>query len=346
MAARVGISTKEFLTSVTLPQHGGRYTVIPHKFIIDNALEQLALNNLIVDKELYRCSINGEIATGIYHIKHEQDEELGMVFAWSNSYDKTMRFKCAVGAYVYTSQNLILKKDMGSWGRKHTGTADSETLITITNQILNAKESFDRIISDKNKMKSITVTKQRAAELMGRLFLEKELLTGEQMTIIKSLLKSPKFDYKSPENSLWVFYNHISLSLQKAHPKTWMDQQRLTNWFLCEEFDLNKVEVQEEVVVNNTPSIINQDWVEEVATPYDEMGETASKLAEPYHQMTIDEAIAQYEKEQVEKAVVIEEVIEVKVEPAVKLVIVEAPKDDLTFDLITGPINKIQDYGL
>jgi len=269
MPRRTGTTTKEYLSTISLPTHGGRYTVIPHAFIIDNALAELKANGLTVNTELYRCSIDGNVATGIYHINNENDKELGMIFAWSNSYDKTMRFKCAVGAYVYTSKNLILKKDIGSWGRKHTGTADSEALDTIKNQILNATDNFNRIIKDKDKMKTITVNTQKGAEIMGRLFLEKELVTSEQMGIVKSQLKEPMFDYISPVDSLWVFYNHISYALQKAHPKTWMDQQRLINWFLCEEFGINALETNSEEtpiihVMPLPPEFREKSWVERV----------------------------------------------------------------------------------
>ena len=269
MPRRTGTTTKEYLSTISLPTHGGRYTVIPHAFIIDNALAELKANGLTVNTELYRCSIDGNVATGIYHINNENDKELGMIFAWSNSYDKTMRFKCAVGAYVYTSKNLILKKDIGSWGRKHTGTADSEALDTIKNQILNATDNFNRIIKDKDKMKTITVSTQKGAEIMGRLFLEKELVTSEQMGIVKSQLKEPMFDYISPVDSLWVFYNHISYALQKAHPKTWMDQQRLINWFLCEEFGINALETNNEEtpiihVMPLPPEFQEKSWVERI----------------------------------------------------------------------------------
>ena len=269
MPRRTGTTTKEYLSTISLPTHGGRYTVIPHAFIIDNALAELKANGLTVNTELYRCSIDGNVATGIYHINNENDKELGMIFAWSNSYDKTMRFKCAVGAYVYTSKNLILKKDIGSWGRKHTGTADSEALDTIKNQILNATDNFNRIIKDKDKMKTITVSTQKGAEIMGRLFLEKELVTSEQMGIVKSQLKEPMFDYISPVDSLCVFYNHISYALQKAHPKTWMDQQRLINWFLCEEFGINALETNSEEtpiihVMPLPPEFQEKSWVERI----------------------------------------------------------------------------------
>lgn len=309
MPRRTGTTTKEFLASIPLPQHGGKYTVIPHKFIIDNTLLELSKHGLNVEQELYRCSIDGNIASGIYYIQNNQDPELGMIFTWSNSYDKTMRFKCAVGAYVQTSKSLIIKKDMGSWGRKHTGTADTEALNTIISQIQNAGASYTRIIEDKEKMKNITVTVKDTAELIGRLYLEKELLTGEQMGIIKSQMKSTDFEYSSPKDSLWVFYNHISYALQKAHPKTWLDQQRLINWFLCEKFELNTITLQPAAtVITSNPE------------PVEVKGETNINL--PYKQITLEEAIEEIEKEQ-----------KAKEEPVAK---VEETLDDFNFNTTPG----------
>ena len=141
--------------------------------------------------------------------------------------------------------------------------------IYIKNQILNATDNFNRIIKDKDKMKTITVSTQKGAEIMGRLFLEKELVTSEQMGIVKSQLKEPMFDYISPVDSLWLFYNHISYALQKAHPKTWMDQQRLINWFLCEEFGINALETNSEEtpiihVMPLPPEFQEKSWVERI----------------------------------------------------------------------------------
>lgn len=294
MPKRTGTTTKEYLASIPLPTHGGRYTVISHKFIIDATLSELASKGLQVETELYRCSLDGNIATAVYHIKHEQDPELGMIFTWSNSYDKSMRFKCAIGAFVHTSKNLIIKKEMGSWGRKHTGVADMEALQTIQDQIANANVNFNRIIEDKEKMKLVTVSTQEAAEAVGRLYLEKELLTSEQMGIVKSQFKAPKFDYVSSADSLWVFYNHISYALQRAHPKTWMDQQRLVNWFLCDKFGLNLIQAQPSLNVPITNEVIGEVNIDALEVKTQSVEEV---VVSPYRQITLDEAIAEAEQE-------------------------------------------------
>jgi len=327
MPRRTGTATRALLESVSLPQHGGRYTVISHKFIIDTAMTELANAGFVVEQELYKCSIDGNVATGVYQIKHDQDSELGMVFTWANSYDKTMRFKCAVGAFVKCSGNLILKREMGTWDRKHTGSADIEAHDNIKFQISNATISFARILQDKAKMKTITVNNETKGSILGRLYFEKELLSSEQLNTIKTQFKVPKYDYNSDVDSLWNFYNHISYSLQRAHPKTWMDQQRLTNWFLCNVFNLDAIQLEASVapVIEAVPVEMNaNEFMEVTETSKEEekeeekvvdiaplpteqveegynLEEAASRILRENHQITLEEMIEDVEKEKTSK---------------------------------------------
>jgi hypothetical protein len=160
------------------------------------------------------------------------------MFAWSNSYNKQMRFKCAIGGYVFICMNGVVAGDMGSWGRKHLGTADVETVKTIIHQISNANVYFDRIVADKEIMKNITISERRQAELLGILYAEYEILTNEQITIVKQQMDKPSYDYNCEVNSLWAFYNHVTHALKKTHPKDWMDNQRKFHWFIAADFDL------------------------------------------------------------------------------------------------------------
>jgi hypothetical protein len=245
MPRRTSTHTKEFLIKAPLPDHANTYTVIPHEFVIKRTLEQLAANGFAVERELYRCNLSGEVASGVYHLHYGNDPDIGMMFAWSNSYDKSMRFKCAIGGYVKISNSTIIDGDMGLWGRKHTGSADNEAHETIQQQIADAENRFSGILRTKQVMKSITLSKKSCAELAGRLYMEHNILTGEQLTIVKGQMKNPKFDYNAPADSMWTFYNHITYALQKAHPRNWMDHQRLVHWFFNMEYGLDTTAVQE-----------------------------------------------------------------------------------------------------
>jgi len=238
MAVRTQNCTREYLGTIPLPNHADTYTVISHEFVISNALEQLALHGFTVADEKYRANSDGSIAQGIYYLNYTKDPEVGMMFAWSNSYNKTMRFKCGIGGYVFICMNGVVAGDMGSYSRRHSGTADADTIKTIIDQIGNADEYFTQIVADKDTMKKITLTERKQAELLGILYAEYEILTNEQISVVKNQMEKPSYDYNCDFNSLWAFYNHVTYALKKSHPKDWMDDQRKLHWFIAMEFDL------------------------------------------------------------------------------------------------------------
>ena len=236
MATRATVATKEYLKSVSLPEQTDSYTTISHGFIIDNTLARLAEKNFEIKSEVYRTNKQGDVAQGVYHLNYGNDPEMGMMFAWSNSYDKSMRFKCAIGGYVFACMNGVISGDMGSWARRHSGTADTETLEMITSQIENANFYYDQLVKDKSVMKNIIMTKRQQAELIGRVYFEYNMITSEQLSVVKAESKRPSFDYNTDKDSMWQLYNNITLSLQRSHPRTWMDQQRMVHWLVNKEY--------------------------------------------------------------------------------------------------------------
>jgi hypothetical protein len=173
-----------------------------------------------------------------------------MMFAWSNSYNKQMRFKCGVGAIHSVNNTSLVCGDMGSWARKHTGSADTETKETIEEQVKLAKMYYDQLVSDKEAMKKINLDVRKQAQLLGMLFAEHDILTTEQASMIKQQMSRPTYKCTTP-GTLWEFYNFVTIALQQSHPKTWMEDQRVLHWFVSETFKFNKVEVKEETVDPN-----------------------------------------------------------------------------------------------
>lgn len=245
MGKRIPNTTKQYIVEAALPEATETYTVIPHEFVINTTFSALKSKGFEVKEELYRCNTGAKIASASYRLNYGGDPDMGMMFAWSNSYDKSRRFRCAVGAYMYCSGSSIISGNMGSWGRIHKGTADRETAETIIEQIKNADRYYSQLVSDKERMKTIIVEPQQRAELIGRLYLEHEIINTEQLSIIKSEFKKPSYEYGTDEKSLWTLYNHVILALQKSHPATWMDQQRAAHWFLTNEFGILEEEVIE-----------------------------------------------------------------------------------------------------
>ena len=238
MAARAIVTTKDYLKNIPLPVFAKSYTVISHGMVIDTTLDLLEKQGLVVDRELYKANQDGLVAQGVYYIKDASDPEMEMMFAWSNSYDKSMRFKAAIGASVLVSRNSIISGDHSHWGRKHTGTALQEAIDTIKHQITNGAVYYKQLLDDKRVMTNMIVPVRYQAELLGRIMFEEEILTMEQLGIVRKEIKKPSFDYNCDKESLWLFYNNIIVALRKAHPRHWMDQQREVHQFLCKEFNI------------------------------------------------------------------------------------------------------------
>ena len=231
MPKKIQDCTKAHLISIDLPVHGDSYTVISHESVMDYAYTELANAGFGIVTEEYRATADGQIAQGIYRLNYNSDPELSMMFAWTNSYNKQVRFKCGVGAYVNQIGTVMVCGDMGSWARKHTGSADEETVQTIKDQITDATMYYNQLVADKEAMKGISMTKRKQSQLLGILFAEYKILTTEQASMIRNEMDKPSHVFEDT-NSLWAFYNYVTTALQHSHPKTWMEDQRVLHYFI------------------------------------------------------------------------------------------------------------------
>jgi hypothetical protein len=242
------------LISVPLPNHAASYTTISHQFVIDYSKQQLLAAGFVIVDEEYRSTADGQIAQGIYKLNYNSDPELSMMFAWTNSYNKQVKFKCLVGAYINKTDTVMVSGDISTWTRKHTGTADVETQQTIDSQIANAHMYYNQLVSDKATMENVIMNKRRHAQMLGILFAEYSILTTEQASIVRGEMSRPSSVYKNTD-SLWAFYCYITIALQSSHPKTWMEDQRILHYFISTVGNFTPAavvvpEIEEEVIVD------------------------------------------------------------------------------------------------
>jgi hypothetical protein len=240
MPQRIGEVSKDFLVNVTLPQHGATYTVISHKFVIDTVIAELNAKGFYINEEYYRATGKGDIAVGVYKLNHTTDPELSMMFAWTNSYNKQVKFKAVVGASVNANESFMILGEQGSWTRKHTGTADIEAKQHIIDQISLAGMYYDQLVADKNLMKDVTLTTRDQAKWLGIFFAEYGILSAEQANYVKGQMSKPSYFYNGGNSTLWAFYNHVTMSMQQAHPKSWLEDQRMLHYLITSEFNLIK----------------------------------------------------------------------------------------------------------
>lgn len=238
MPTKIGSVDKTTLLNVPLPNHGATYTVISHKFVMDTVEKELQARGYEIKEEVYRSTSNGQIATGAYELNHNSDPELSLMFAWTNSYNKQVKFRAVTGAKILANDTYMILGEQGSWIRKHTGTADKEAEQSIIDQITHADLYYNKLIEHKNKMKDTPLTTRNQANLLGVLFAEYNILSSEQANYVKTQMKAPSYFYANGNDTLWAFYNHLTGALAEAHPKTWLEDQRLAHYLITNEFSL------------------------------------------------------------------------------------------------------------
>ena len=185
------------IIGAALPNHADTYTVIKHEDVINLCINELEQAGFNIIGETYRATSLGDIATGVYKVSYGNDPDLGIMLAWTNSYNKQVAFNCTSGAYVVNSGNLMIGNygTLNKFRRKHTGTADEDTENSIKDQITHAKMHFASLAEDKKKMENIKMSRTEQAELLGVLFAKEDLLTPRQATIVKKLMNKPNFFY-------------------------------------------------------------------------------------------------------------------------------------------------------
>ena len=259
MPAKTEFTTEQRIRSANLPTHGKTYTVIPHGYVIDETRRELQAAGFHIQKEVYKTNLDGQVAQGIYHLNYGSDSEMGLMFAWSNSYNKMMKFKCAVGAQVFICMNGVVSGDISNYSRKHTGNALQEATDTIKHQISNARTYYDQLVKDKDMLKNIILTKGQQAAIVGQLLIEQDVLTLSQVGIVKREIETPTYTYNSTADSAWTLYNHITLALKDSHPMSYLNDHQKLHSFFVDQYTVTKKLIQPEL---NFEEVIEEELVE------------------------------------------------------------------------------------
>jgi len=283
MPKKIGSVTRQVLVNATLPAATQTYTVISHQFVIDTVMEQLQNNGFSVEKELYKCTGGAQVASGLFKLTYGDDPDLSLMYAFGNSYDKTMKFKSAIGAYVNQNDAVMISR-FNDWTRKHTGSADEETVQTIKTQVEAAKEYFDELKTQKDMMSQITVSRIEFASLVGQLYFLK-FITADQISIVLKEYDNPTYTYTLPDDNLWTCYNHILIALKRTHPKNWIDNQIAVHLHICNTYKLFDYDKEEEVDDILDVTEVDEDTVEESLESID------PKLTTIEEESTIEEVV-------------------------------------------------------
>jgi len=230
------------LFSVPLPMETRTYKPVSHRKLADITLEAIHDAGFKLDKQIYSSAREGNIANAKYTISDVADSEMQLQIGWQNSYDKTLSLKFAVGVHIFICANGCVSGDLGAFKKKHMGDVTEFAPSKIVESIIGAGDTFKTIQMQRDGLKEIEVDKKTRAELIGRMFIEQELITSSQLNIIKQQLKRPEFDYECAD-SLWELYNHTTYAMRELHPNLWMNNHIKLHKFFTETIDFTPTEI-------------------------------------------------------------------------------------------------------
>jgi hypothetical protein len=255
--------TEEYLRKTQLPVATKSYTVISHGDIIDTVRTMLTKHGFIITNELYKAESNGDVALGFMQIETLNDPDMAMTFNWTNSYNKMVRFSCSIGGFIYDNQvPFVSTNNQASWNRKHTGTALEETMEVIEAMVASADDHFAQIVDMKNKFKSIDVNRKEYAKLLGLLYFDKQVISSEQINVIKREYEKPSFDY-TDKGTLWELYKMIMFGIVDQAPKNWYRQQMDINSYVQVLYNIASIELENENQAGEMQmNVVNDEIVE------------------------------------------------------------------------------------
>lgn len=219
--------TEEELCLLPIPEETNTYTPISHKEIIESIKEQLDKKGFSIRTSNYKSDASGQKLIGLYGIEHS-DSELNLMMGFRNSYDKTMSAGIVLGAQVIVCENGMISGDIRVV-RKHSGEANIIINTGILESINRFEEEFRTMQTDRDLMKDITLNIQQKAEALGRMYIEKGIISQTQLGAIKNEFSDSK-DFR--DNTLWSFYNNITESLKSEHPSTYIEKHIKLHHFI------------------------------------------------------------------------------------------------------------------
>jgi hypothetical protein len=228
--------TEQFLLDAPLPERTESYIPVPHRTFITQLQERIQKRNLIIVNKRYLSNQKGNVMQGEFVIHSTKDPELFSMFSFLNSYNKTQRATLNGGAFNKVCENGLYLNNL-RFTRKHTGTVLEELFENMELSLDSAEKQLEELIYVKNELRGVRLTKTQTAELLGILYIDKEIITSTQLNIVKRELEKPTFDYKAP-NTAYELLNHLTHSFKNCPPHSYMKSHIETSNFFVNQFGI------------------------------------------------------------------------------------------------------------
>ena len=229
-----GIEAYSKMISRELPTKTSTYTPIAHADVISRVRSEILSAGYYITGEDYKTTNDGQVALGTIQLNYKADPDVQLSANFLNSYNKQYAFRFSLGGMVKSTQNGIMLNgdEFGAYKRVHKGAADILAAGKIKEFIMDSSAYWDKLVTDKDLLKSTMLHTDSVYNILGKLFFEKGVINTFQMNIIKTEMNTPEIpDY----NNAWTLYNYILTALRESHPADWMEQHQVVHSVMMEE---------------------------------------------------------------------------------------------------------------
>jgi hypothetical protein len=253
------ISRAELL-GFNIPESTSSYCPVSNLEIIETTLEHFDKNGFIVKDEFHKrdgsCNkfVGGFIVSG-------GNKEADLMFGYKNSYDRSMSAAFALGASIMVCSNSVVTGEV-SLIRRHTGRANNDMIMGISEGIKRLGENFMNMEKQLQAMKEIEISKRIAASLIGRLFIEEEIITAHQLAVLKNEYFAESFDY-GITGTLYNLYQDVTHSLKTSHPRNFLGDHIDAHKFFVEASGIIQSPVKP-LVFEDTNTYGQMSWIDEI----------------------------------------------------------------------------------
>lgn len=203
-----------------LPQQTKSYSVIPNSRIDEICHEQATKNGLSIVEELVDSKRFGSTIVR-YKMKPssiaDTDNDLSLMAAWKNSYDKTVSFGFAIGSIVNICTNGMVNGEF-TLKRRHTGNAPLYVEEVIKEYFSKIKEVHLKNIKFKEVLQKQEIAESELNRFLGTLLRDKRrIFTAQQIQrFIKECSESVNFNTVGKDFTAWDLYNAGTESLKSS----------------------------------------------------------------------------------------------------------------------------------
>ena len=229
------ILTRMDIINAPVSELTNTYTPVSNEKIIYTALEEFDKNGYTLKEESYMTEAGMQKFVGRFVLAHD-NPDMNMMFAFKNSYNKTMVAGVSTGAQVAVCLNGMLSGQYKQL-RKHTGNADVFIVEAIRENIKRLYDNFMDLEKESLRMKEIEMSKKTIAQLIGNFYCNEAIVTSRQLEVIKGeLFSAETFNY-GVKDTLYNVYQAVTHSLKKSNPNDYVQNHISTHQFMLAEIN-------------------------------------------------------------------------------------------------------------